>query len=82
MDESAVLELVELSNGEIALKRMDSDDKPLVKIQFSEESDMALESMKMFVARAMVEAGIEAFSELSQEPEFEEDPEQEKGRLH
>lgn len=81
MDESAVLELIELSSGEIALKRIDSDDKPLVKIQFSDESEMALESMKMLVARAMVEAGIEAFSEMSQEPDFN-DTDTEKDRLH
>ncbi|HEY9033345.1 MAG TPA: hypothetical protein VIN71_05350 [Pseudomonadales bacterium] len=62
---STVLELVELPNGDIALKRADSDDKPLVHIRFSEESEMAMDEVKMHVARAMVEAGIEAFAELN-----------------
>lgn len=66
MDETSVLELVELSSGEVALKRADSEDKPLVKIEFSEESEMAMDShsLKMAVARAMIEAGIEAYADL------------------
>lgn len=71
---STVLELIELPNGEIALKRADSDDKPLVNIRFSEESEMAMDDVKMQVARAMVEAGIEAFAELNTVPVEDEEP--------
>lgn len=71
---STVLELIELPNGEIALKRADSDEKPLVEIRFSEESEMAMDDVKMHVARAMVEAGIEAFAELNTVPVEDEVP--------
>lgn len=74
MEESSLLELVELSDGAIALKRVDDDSKPLVKIRFSDESEFALDNMKMMIARAMIEAGIDAYAELnahSQEDEEE-----------
>ncbi len=72
MDES-LLELIELANGDIALKRVDGDEKPLLEIHFSKESQLALDEMKMIIARAMVEAGIQAFSDLSSAVETEED---------
>ena len=72
MDES-LLELVELANGDVALKRVDGDEKPLLEIRFSEESQLALSEMKMIIARAMVEAGVQAFSDLSSMVESEED---------
>lgn len=67
MEDSSLFELIELSNGDIALQRVDKEDKdqqPLVRIQFSDESEVALNTLKMAVARAMVEAGIEAYSEI------------------
>ena len=73
MEDSSLLELVELSDGAIALKRVDDDSKPLVKIRFSDESEFALDKMKMLIARAMIEAGIDAFAELNATPEEDED---------
>lgn len=61
---TSLLELVELPNGDIALKKADSDEQ-LVNIHFSEESEIALSQMKMLVARAMIEAGIDAFTEIN-----------------
>lgn len=63
--EETVLEIIELPNGEIALKRIDDDSSPLVKIRFSKESEVLLDNMKMLVARAMIEAGMDAYAELN-----------------
>ncbi len=73
MEDSSLLELVELSDGAIALKRVDDDSKPLVKIRFSDESEFALDKMKMLIARAMIEAGIDAFAELNSSHEEDEE---------
>ena len=70
----AFLELVELSNGDIALRR--SDDKeaePMVVIRFSEESRGYLGESATEVARVMMQAGVEAASSLYQQ---EEEPEE------
>ena len=72
--DSTLLELVELPNGDVALKRADTDEKPLMHIRFSEESGIALNDIKMQVARAMIEAGIEAFAELNTIQVDDEDP--------
>lgn len=63
--EAAVLEIIELPNGEVALKRVDDDSSPLVKIRFSKESEVLLDSMKMHIARVMIEAGMDAYAELN-----------------
>jgi hypothetical protein len=111
IEETSLLELVELSNGDVALRRVSDSDisndslqsleaefqaesklepqsaveplsesaadsadsaqaakpnenEPLLRIQFSEESEFALDTLKMTIARAMVEAGIEAYAEI------------------
>ena len=73
--ENAVLELIELADGDIVLKRANSDDKPLIEIRFSEDSDQALSvslsSAKMLVAKAMVEAGIEAYAQIQADQDVE-----------
>lgn len=69
MDElvEELLEIVELPDGEIALRRVDDDGLPLLKICFSPESEQMLHSIKMDIARIMIEAGMDAFAELSAE---------------
>ena len=57
--------MVELPNGDIALKRVEEDEETLVNISFSDQSEFALNELKMLVARAMIEAGIEAYTELA-----------------
>ena len=83
MADSTLLELVELPDGAIALKRVDDDrddSHPLVKIRFSDETEFALDKIKMVIARAMIEAGIDAYAELSSE--FPEDDEEEHRIIH
>ena len=64
---SELYEIIELSTGEIALRRANEDGKPLVVIKFSEESMHFLKEGKYEVAKAMIEAGMEAASELAAE---------------
>lgn len=65
---SSLYEIVELENGEIALQRAGEDDaEPLVSIRFSDESLYYLDSARLVVAKAMIEAGLEVLGDLSEE---------------
>ncbi|WP_043316497.1 hypothetical protein [Microbulbifer sp. HZ11] len=68
-------EIIELSNGDVALRRAGHKGEPLVRIHFSDESQHFLREHKVAVARAMLEAGIEAVQDINEmEPEpFEEE---------
>ncbi|HLV77287.1 MAG TPA: hypothetical protein VKY53_05125 [Marinobacter sp.] len=68
-------EIVQLSNGDYALRRIDDDAAPLVRISFSEEAREMLEDRDMSVAKAMIAAGIEAAGNISHEMEMEMDME-------
>lgn len=80
-DEQMLYEIVQLANGEVGLCRAGDDEReyePLVRIHFSEESQYFLESPKgdasMIVAKAMIEAGLEAVQELQLSADQEADP--------
>lgn len=60
-------EIVELPNGEVVLQRADEEGEPLVSIRFSEGSLSMMQGGKFDVARAMIEAGMEAADELADE---------------
>lgn len=67
---SSLLEVLELSTGDIVLRRSDdSESPPLVTIRFSEESIHHLGNARFEVAKAMIEAGIEAANELAMKGE-------------
>jgi len=69
---SSFYEIVELSPGEIVLKRSDDDKHaPLVTLKFSEESIAFLGANRFEVAKAMIEAGMDAASELAAEAQEE-----------
>ena len=68
---SSFLEIVELPDGEIVLQRSDDDGEPLVVIQFSEESRVYLMDGTLEVARAMIQAGIQAAAQLAEQGEIE-----------
>jgi hypothetical protein len=63
---SSFLEIVEMPNGDIVLQRSEDDGEPMVVIQFSEESRVYLLDNTLEVARAMIQAGIQAAAELSE----------------
>ncbi|AFU97460.1 hypothetical protein [Simiduia agarivorans] len=62
---SDLYEIIELSTGEIALRRAAEEGEPLVVIKFSEESLYFLKDAKYEVAKAMIEAGMEAAGEAA-----------------
>ncbi|MEH6582870.1 MAG: hypothetical protein V7754_13100 [Halioglobus sp.] len=70
---TSILEIVELNDGEVVLQRADDDNGPLVTIRFSEESRLYLMGNGLEVARAMIQAGIQAAAELAEHGEMDVD---------
>jgi hypothetical protein len=70
---SSFYEILELSSGEIVLKRSGDEHsrEPLVTLKFSAESKAFLGNGRFEVAKAMIEAGMEAASELAAEAQDE-----------
>lgn len=63
---SSFYEIIELTNGDVALARADDENnEPLVTIRFSVESLAFLGEDKFNVAKAMIEAGMEAAGDLA-----------------
>jgi len=59
-------EIVELSNGDIALRRADEQESDaLVRICFSEDAKASLQEHHLDVARVMLEAGVRLVGDLS-----------------
>lgn len=68
---TSLLEIVDLGDGEIVLQRVDGDSEPLVTIQFSDESRLYLMDNGLEVAKAMIQAGIQAAANLAEQAEVE-----------
>lgn len=68
---AALLEIIDLGDGEIVLQRADDDSEPLVVIQFSEESQIYLADSGLEVAKAMIQAGIQAAAVIAERTEQE-----------
>ena len=64
---SSVLEIVELCNGDVVLQEADGDENPMVTIRFSDEANTHMPYMKLEVAKAMIQAGIQAFTDLTEQ---------------
>jgi hypothetical protein len=61
---SLFYEIVELENGDVVLRRADDESsEPLVQLHFSTESLNYLGESKFAVAKAMIEAGMDAASD-------------------
>jgi hypothetical protein len=59
-------EIIELSNGDIGLRKADDDSaEMIVTIKFSEDAKEGLKNHYVEVAHAMIEAGIHKVGELS-----------------
>lgn len=80
---TALLEIVDLGNGEVVLQRAGEDEPPLLRIQFSDESRMYVMDHCLEVAKAMIQAGIQATASLTDqaEIEIEEEAPQETSRI-
>jgi hypothetical protein len=59
---SNYLELTQLQDGTIVLRRSDDPENPIVKIEFSGESKEFLNGEELSVAKEMIRAGIESVS--------------------
>ncbi|WP_111895243.1 hypothetical protein [Acinetobacter sp. MB5] len=57
-NQDAVLELVQLENGELALRNADSEKAPLVTIQFNDEVRELLGENTAVVAQHMIQAAL------------------------
>ena len=63
---TSLLEIVDLGDGEVVLQRVEGDTEPLVSIQFSDEANAYLMDNNLEVAKAMIQAGIEAAAQLAE----------------
>lgn len=71
---SSFYEIVMLPDGEVVLQRSDEEGEPLIRISFSEEALCYLREGSMDVAKAMIDAGIDAVEVLGTDrPVDEED---------
>ena len=57
-NQEAILELVQLEGGELALRNAGSEQEPLVKIQFSDEVKAILGEQTPMVAQHMIQAAL------------------------
>ncbi|EKU53074.1 hypothetical protein KTH73_16900 [Acinetobacter courvalinii] len=57
-NQEAILELVQLEGGELALRNAGSENEPLVKIQFSDEVKAILGDQTPAVAQHMIQAAL------------------------
>lgn len=63
---TSLLEIVDLGDGEIVLQRADDDSEPLLSIQFSDEATAYLLENNLEVAKVMIQAGLQAASQLAE----------------
>lgn len=64
---AAVLEIVELEDGNVALRRADGEGEPLVCIRFSDEAVAYLRDAHVDIARAMINTGIQIVGRMTEE---------------
>ena len=79
---SSLYEIVMLPNGEVVLQRANEEGEPLIRISFSDEAKFYLNDTTMDIAKAMIDAGIDAVEELGSDSLATEDNELEKRVLH
>ena len=75
------IELVQLANGDIALRHSDNPEEPLVIIKISDNVDDLMPMDKIDIAQSMVEAGIERYRDIQVE-RIEDSQTANAGMLH
>lgn len=78
---ASLLEIVDLGDGEVVLQRADDDSEPLVSIRFSDESRIYLMDNGLEVAKAMIQAGIQAAAAIAEQIEQETNPTEPVSRM-
>ena len=66
---SPFLEIVELANGKVALRRSDEEAEPLVIIEFSADAREYLQGHHIEVAKAMISAGMQVAGQVMEDGE-------------
>ncbi|SDT99523.1 hypothetical protein [Halopseudomonas salegens] len=64
---SPFLEIVELSDGRVALRRSDDDGEPLLVIEFSVDAQDYLQGQYIEVAKAMISAGMQMAGQVMED---------------
>lgn len=62
---ASLLEIIEIASGEFVLQRAGGEGGPLVNIRFSDESRHYLAEARLEIAKAMIQAGIQAAAQMS-----------------
>ncbi|MFC3283236.1 hypothetical protein [Litchfieldella rifensis] len=73
MSDTAILEIVELADGEIVLRPAEGEGEPLMRIRFSEEAAQLLRQSRFEVAQEMIDHAItrsKLWQEESEEQAF------------
>tara|TARA_R110002124_G_scaffold50103_1_gene146152 strand:- start:7588 stop:7848 length:261 start_codon:yes stop_codon:yes gene_type:complete len=70
---TSLLEIVDRGDGEIVLQRADSDSEPLVTVSFSDEARIYIMDNSLEVAKAMIQAGIQAAAVISEQEQGDGD---------
>ncbi|MEX0605964.1 MAG: hypothetical protein WD623_13725 [Marinobacter sp.] len=70
---ASFFEIIQLTDGDYALRRIDDDAAPLVRISFSAEAREMMEDKEMAVAKAMIAAGIDAVGTVGHDLDWDED---------
>ncbi|MFT6431360.1 MAG: hypothetical protein ACJAXR_001148 [Halopseudomonas sp.] len=69
MPSSPFLEIVELENGKVALRRSNEEAEPLLVIEFSADARDFLQGHYIEVAKAMISAGMQVAGQVMEEGE-------------
>ena len=78
---ASVLEIVDRGDGVIVLQRADEESEPLVTIRFSEDARHYLMDNSLEVAKAMIQAGIQAAAVITERGDVELDTAQNADRV-
>jgi len=77
---ASLLEIVDLGDGEVVLRRAEEGSEPVVTIRFSETTQYYLMDNCMEIAKVMIQAGIEAAAAILAEEDEEIDQSEEAPR--
>jgi hypothetical protein len=78
---ASLLEIVDRGDGEIVVQRADDDSEPLVTICFSDEARAYMLDNELEVAKAMIQAGIQAAVVISERGDAEAAPTRDSHRI-
>lgn len=79
---SSLYEIVMLPDGQVVLQRANEKGEPLIRINFSDEAKFYLNNTTIDIAKAMIDAGIDAVEELSAQALSVDEDELQKRVVH